>query len=80
MAKILDLEKARRIQPGQVCWNCKYYIRPGELMIDGPVSSICIIDRESGMYPNSMYINPGDIKKRPGDSCDRFALSGDVPK
>jgi bifunctional DNase/RNase len=49
-------------------------------MIDGPVSSICIIDRESRTYPNTMYINPGDIEMRPSDSCGRFALDRDFPK
>ena len=77
MAKILDFEKARRIQSGHVCWNCKYYIRQGELMVDGPVSSICIIDREKNVYVNTTDLTPGDSRRNPDETCNRFEI--DMP-
>jgi hypothetical protein len=43
-------------------------------MLDGPVTSICTVDRETNVYPNPMYLNPGDREREPEEHCDRFEL------
>jgi hypothetical protein len=57
------------------CWHCRFYIRPSEtLVIDGPVTSVCIIDRDKSVYPNTMYLTPGDVSRQPDETCDRFEM------
>jgi hypothetical protein len=68
-----ELKQGERIPSGPCCWHCHYYIRPAEgFMIDGPVTTICTIDRQKGIYPNPMYLSPGDRPREPEECCDRF--------
>lgn len=72
-----DLEREQRLKRGYCCWHCQYYVRPGELMLDGPVHSICTIDRADNVYEVYGDIGPGDKEHSPNDSCDRFEM--DIP-
>ncbi len=55
--------------------HCRYYIRPATmLMIDGPVSQICTIDRQKNIYPISDQESPGDRRVQPDDYCGRFEI------
>ena len=68
-----DTERQERYESGRCCWHCRYYIRPVEgFVIDGPVTTICTIDRQKGIYPNPMYLSPGDRPREPEEYCDRF--------
>ena len=70
--------RGERVESGRCCWHCRYYIRPtDELMLDGPVNSICTIDRQKDIYPNPMYLSPGDRPREPAEYCDRFEM--DMP-
>lgn len=70
-----DPARGERIESGRCCWHCRYYIRPSvELVIDGAVTAICTIDRQEGIYPNSMYLSPGDRPREPSEHCDRFEV------
>ena len=68
-------DKEARLKSGRCCWHCRYYIRPKtELMIDGPISSICTIDREKNIYPLFDLPSPGDTERNPDEFCDRFEM------
>jgi hypothetical protein len=68
-----NIERRERYESGRRCWHCRYYIRPTEeLVIDGPVNSICTIDRQKGIYTNLMYLSPGDRPREPAEHCDCF--------
>ncbi|HID81457.1 MAG TPA: sel1 repeat family protein [Chromatiales bacterium] len=54
------------------CWDCRYYIRPVKYMLDGPIHSVCTIDRDRTVYGEYGEMWRGDKKRDPGDSCDRF--------
>ncbi len=47
-------------------------------MLDGPVSSICIIDRAQNVYVVYGEMMPGDKECKPDESCNRFEM--DIPK
>lgn len=64
------------------CWHCRYYIRPEEPRIDGPLGSVCTIDRDlrhpaaygyRAFSPASDWL-PGDKESPPNGYCDRFQL------
>ena len=68
-------DKEARLESGRCCWHCRYYIRPKtELMIDGPIDSICTIDREKNIYPRLSFPSPGDVERNPDEFCDRFEM------
>ena len=68
-------DKEARGKSGRCCWHCRYYIRPiTELMIDGPVGSICTIDRVKNVYPIATELTPGDSVRDPDEFCDRFEM------
>jgi hypothetical protein len=68
-------DKEARLKSGRCCWHCRYYIRPiTEMMIDGPVSSICTIDREKNIYPLFSFPTPDDTERDPDETCDRFEM------
>ena len=70
-----NIERRARYESGRCCWHCRYYIRPaGEFVIDGPVTSVCMVDREKGIYGNEMYLSPGDCTRQPTEYCDRFEM------
>lgn len=56
------------------CWNCQQYIRPKEFVLDGPVTSVCTIDRDHRVYGIEGELHPGDRMVKPTDRCDRFKL------
>jgi hypothetical protein len=71
-----NIERRERYESGRCCWHCRYYIRPtDELMLDGPVTKTCTIDRQKGIYPNPMYLSPGDRPREPEEHCDRFEMA-----
>ncbi|VAX10463.1 hypothetical protein MNBD_GAMMA25-1383 [hydrothermal vent metagenome] len=47
-------------------------------MLDGPASSICIIDREQNVYAVYGEMVSGDKECKPDESCDRFEM--DIPE
>ena len=68
-------DKESRLKSGRCCWHCRYYIRPAtELMIDGPVGSICTIDRKKNSYPSTRHPTTGDMERDPDEFCDRFEI------
>lgn len=74
----IDPERKIRLQSGHCCWHCRYYIRPKDLMLDGPASSICTIDREQNVYAVYGEMVSGDKERKPDESCDRFEM--DIPE
>ena len=68
--------KEKRLAAGWCCWHCRYYLRPVDrLMVDGPIGSVCTIDRQTGAYPQDDGLYPGDTLKVPDDVCQRFEMS-----
>ncbi len=47
-------------------------------MLDGSVSSICIIDRAQNVYAVCGEMMPGDKERKPDEFCNRFEM--DIPK
>jgi hypothetical protein len=73
---LAKIKEGERIPSDPCCWHCRYYIRPtDELILDGPVTSICTIDRQKDIYPNPMYLSPGDHPREPAEHCDRFEMA-----
>ena len=69
------MEIVKSTDPYRCCWHCRYYIRPKkEWMIDGPVSSICTIDRKKIIYPLVYFPSPGDVERDPDEFCNRFEM------
>ena len=58
--------------PRKCCWNCKYYIPPKQHEIDGPISSICMIDRRKDIYSYPGNLIEGDKERKLGEVCDRW--------
>jgi hypothetical protein len=78
MADSIEIAEAKheRLAAGRCCWHCRYYIRPVDsLMVDGPIGNVCTIDRQTGVYPRSDELNPGDKFMAPDDVCQRFEMS-----
>ena len=70
---IKPTEKMEEKHPKKCCWNCKYYILPKQhLELDGPISSICTIDRKKDVYADPVYMQEGDKERSPGEVCDRW--------
>jgi len=66
-------EKMKEKYPKKCCWNCKYYIPPKQhLELDGPISSICTIDRRKDVYSVPENSIEGDKKRKPDEVCDRW--------
>lgn len=64
------------------CWNCKHYIPPHEgLMLDGPISSVCIVDRDRSLYPVYGELSPGDKEIDPSQAdrhcCEKYEERGE---
>ncbi len=72
-----NLERKKRLQSGHCCWHCRYYIRPIEGIIDGPVNSICTIDRVRNVYGVYGEMTPGDKECKPDEYCNQFEM--DIP-
>ena len=73
-----NLDRQKRLQLGHCCWHCRYYIRPiEELRLDGPVSSICVVDRAQNVYVVPGEMMPGDKERKPDEYCERFEM--DIP-
>lgn len=68
-----NLERMKRLQAGHCCWHCRYYIRTIDMIVDGPATSVCTIDRA---YKN-MYECPSDKERKPDEYCDQFEM--DIP-
>ncbi len=46
-------------------------------MLDGPVGSVCTIDRAQNVYEVYGEMMPGYKERKPDDCCDRFEM--DIP-
>jgi hypothetical protein len=63
-----EQERRERLQSGRCCWHCRYYIRPIEVStLDGPLHSICTIDRVHNMDNVYGELAPGEKYSEPDD-------------
>lgn len=58
------------------CWHCRFFIRPIpiQLLLDGPVTEVCTVDRYPGQYLQSDQWHQGDKDVLPDDVCDKFEI------